>query len=156
MNDERPVNGTRLSTVHCSRTVNGNDMKQESLRPHDVAVLLQLLLSPDPPFRDLAGHCALSVGEAHNAVSRLRLSGLAGPAGDPPNRRGALEFLTHGAASLGRLYRTVQDTAPDTASRPGIPSLPPAIPLRRMRTSILFGPAIRNPNHGSENPAAGP
>jgi len=36
--------------------------EQKSLRPHDVCVLLQISLDPEPTFRDLARLVGLSLG----------------------------------------------------------------------------------------------
>ena len=42
-----------------------------SPKPADVAVALQFSLTPDAPYRELAGADGISHGEAHNAVRRL-------------------------------------------------------------------------------------
>ena len=49
------------------------------LKPADVAVALQLSLTPDVPYRELAAAVGISHGEAHNAVRRLQ-------AARPPRR----------------------------------------------------------------------
>lgn len=46
-------------------------MKTMVLRPHDVAVALQLALEPGLSFPVLAERTGLSLGESHNAVKRL-------------------------------------------------------------------------------------
>lgn len=46
-------------------------MKTMVLRPHDVAVALQLALEPGLSFPLLAERTGLSLGESHNAVKRL-------------------------------------------------------------------------------------
>jgi DNA-binding Lrp family transcriptional regulator len=71
-------------------------MKQESLRPQDVAVLLQLALRPRDTFRDLAAAVGLSLGETHSAVKRLELAGLAAKEQGSVNGRGMREFLLFG------------------------------------------------------------
>ena len=46
-------------------------MRQVSLRPHDVAVALELALRPGESFTPLAEAVGLSLSEAHAAVGRL-------------------------------------------------------------------------------------
>lgn len=46
--------------------------KQETLRPQDVAVALQLVLTPEAAYLELSSSVGLSTGEVHNAVGRLR------------------------------------------------------------------------------------
>jgi hypothetical protein len=53
--------------------------KQPTLRPSDVVVALQLTISPSAQFQQLAESTGISAGECHNAVRRLRLSGLVLP-----------------------------------------------------------------------------
>ena len=53
--------------------------RQPSLRPGDVAVALELALRPAEPFVPLARSVGISLGEAHNAVRRLRAARLLGP-----------------------------------------------------------------------------
>lgn len=67
-----------------------------ALRPHDVCVALQLAISPEIPFRDLAERVGLSLGEAHNSVKRLETAHILLPHRRAANRRALLEFLTHG------------------------------------------------------------
>ncbi len=43
-----------------------------TLKPADVAVALQLSLTPDVPYRELAEDVGISHGEVHNAVRRLK------------------------------------------------------------------------------------
>lgn len=71
-------------------------VKQESLRPHDVAVLLQLALRPRDTFRELAAGVGLSLGETHNAVKRLELARLASKEQGSVNGQGMWEFLSFG------------------------------------------------------------
>lgn len=51
-------------------------MRQTTLRPHDVAVALQLALSPEDGYAALAEAVGLSVSEAHAAVGRLTRASL--------------------------------------------------------------------------------
>lgn len=71
-------------------------MRQESLRPHDVCVLLALALQPVVTYRELAQVVGLSLGETHNASKRLELARLAAPGKAPVSKRGTLEFLSFG------------------------------------------------------------
>lgn len=70
--------------------------KQESLRPHDVCVLLQVALDPAATYRDLASGVGLSLGETHNSAKRLESAGLILRSEDSVNYSGTLEFLGAG------------------------------------------------------------
>lgn len=67
-----------------------------SLRPQDVAVVLQLALTPEVSFAELARRTGVSVGEAHNSVKRLERTELLTQKGQRPNIRRLMEFLLHG------------------------------------------------------------
>lgn len=67
-----------------------------TLRPQDVCVALQLCLTPEVAFRDLAKSVAMSLGETHNATQRLRSARLVLVDRSVPNRPGLAEFLQHG------------------------------------------------------------
>ncbi len=66
------------------------------MRPHDVCVGLQLLISPDVSFRELAHSVGLSLGEAHNSAMRLQVAHLVMPHRRAVNSRPLVEFLVHG------------------------------------------------------------
>jgi len=51
-------------------------MRQVTLRPHDIAVALELALRPGEPFTPLAKAVGLSLSEAHAAVGRLTRASL--------------------------------------------------------------------------------
>lgn len=70
------------------------------LRPHDVAVLLQLVLSPEVSFAELSRRTGVSVGEAHNAVKRLEKTPLLSRKGNRPNVSRLLDFLLHGVPNV--------------------------------------------------------
>jgi DNA-binding Lrp family transcriptional regulator len=70
------------------------------LRPHDVAVVLQLLLSPEVSFAELARRTGVSVGEAHNAVKRLEKTPLLSRKGRRPSSARLLDFLLHGVPNV--------------------------------------------------------
>ncbi|MDP3774359.1 MAG: hypothetical protein Q8Q85_08840, partial [Gemmatimonadales bacterium] len=54
-------------------------LKQPSLRPGDVAVALELAVRPGQGLVPLATAVGISLGEAHNAVRRLRAARLVRP-----------------------------------------------------------------------------
>jgi predicted transcriptional regulator len=66
------------------------------LRPHDVAVALQLVLSPGMPYRALAEKVGLSQGETHNAVKRLAAARLVRSDTRAVHLGALLEFLAGG------------------------------------------------------------
>jgi len=67
-----------------------------SLRPHDVAVVLQLALTPRSSYRALAHAVGLSQGEVHNAVKRLAFARLIRQDTRAVHRGALLEFLAGG------------------------------------------------------------
>lgn len=69
---------------------------QISLRPHDICVALQLVLTPGFSYRELAHDVGLSLGEAHNAVKRLEQARLFIPDPGRVNVPALLELLVHG------------------------------------------------------------
>lgn len=95
-----------------------------SLRPHDVAVALQLCLTPEETFAELSRVTGLSVGEVHNSVKRLEGTRLLTEKGARPDTRVLLDFLVHGVpiAFPGRLGPEVRGVptahgAPDLRER---------------------------------------
>lgn len=66
------------------------------LRPQDVAVALQLVLTPDLPIARVAREVRLSQGEVHNAEQRLRAARLVRRHHRYAERRALLEFILHG------------------------------------------------------------
>lgn len=66
------------------------------LRPHDVCVALQLVLSPEADFRSLASNVGLSLGETHNATKRLQAAQLVLSHRRAANRPRLLEFVLAG------------------------------------------------------------
>lgn len=67
-----------------------------SLKPHDVAVALQLALTPAISYRALAQAVGLSQGESHNSVQRLAFARLLRPDTRTVLRGALLEFLSGG------------------------------------------------------------
>lgn len=73
------------------------DQRPLALRPHDVVVALQLVLTPRASYPELADLVGLSVGESHNSVRRLRAAHLVLPGRSKRvNKRALVEFLLHG------------------------------------------------------------
>lgn len=67
-----------------------------SLRAHDVCTALQLCLTPDATYRELADRTGQSVGESHNSAKRLESARLHLPHRRGVNRVGLVEFLVSG------------------------------------------------------------
>lgn len=67
-----------------------------TLRPHDVAVALQLALTPGLSYRALAEAVGLSQGEAHNVVRRLAAARLVRADTRAAHLGALLEFLSGG------------------------------------------------------------
>lgn len=119
-------------------------MRQESLRPHDVCVLLGLTLHPDATYRALAGVVGLSLGETHNASKRLELARLVAPGRERINRTGALDFLVFGVpyvfpAQMGGPARGI----------PTAHSAPPIAESVQPTGSPIVWPSARGPARGS-------
>ncbi len=70
--------------------------RQTALRPHDVAVALELALSPGKGYEALAKAVGLSLSEAHAAVQRLTHAKLLAPDGRRVLASALLEFLIAG------------------------------------------------------------
>ncbi len=68
------------------------------LKPQDIAVALQLLISPGAKYAVLAMATGLSQGEVHNAVKRLRGARLVLADAQQVHRAALLEFLGSGVA----------------------------------------------------------
>jgi len=66
------------------------------LKPADVAVALQLWLTPEAPYRALAEAVGVSHGEAHNAVQRLQAARLLRAGSRSVKGEALLEFLFGG------------------------------------------------------------
>lgn len=71
-------------------------MRQIVLRPHDVAVALELALRPEEGFVTLADAVGVSVSEAHGAVKRLTQAGLLSREGRRAMRSALLDFVGSG------------------------------------------------------------
>jgi hypothetical protein len=77
-----------MNTAHSPKLI--------SLKPHDVCVGLQLLLTPGAQFRELAADVGLSLGETHNAAKRLEIARLVIPGRRGVHGRPLLDFIIHG------------------------------------------------------------
>ena len=74
--------------------------KQETLRPHDLAVVLALAVRKDAPtatFSQLGATLGLSQSTVCEALQRLKGAGLVRPGTREPNRRALRDFVEHGA-----------------------------------------------------------
>lgn len=69
---------------------------QQSLRPGDLVVALQLSLTPDAPLAAVAADSYRSIGEVHNAVRRLRGARLVDPSTRRVEREPLLQFIRSG------------------------------------------------------------
>lgn len=98
-------------------------MSSKTLRPSDVAVAFQLLLTPRSPYADLARSLHLSVGETHNAVKRLTRSGLVGQRNRLVATKAFYEFLVSGVP-----YVFPAELGPETR---GVPTAHAADPLAK-------------------------
>ena len=72
--------------------------RQPTLRPSDLVVACQLAIAPHEQFTILAESTALSVGECHNAVRRLRLARLILADERRPSNEILCRFLIEGAS----------------------------------------------------------
>jgi DNA-binding Lrp family transcriptional regulator len=87
-------------------------LKQQTLKPQDVAVALRLAESPDASYAALGSDLEMSSSTAHESVERLQLAGLLRPESRQVNRHSLMEFLEHGVrytfpAKLGATVRGV-------------------------------------------------
>lgn len=70
-------------------------MRQEVLRPVDVAVALVLVRSPGQGYEPLSEILGISLSTAHQAVQRLKAAGLVGE-NRHAHKKALAEFLSHG------------------------------------------------------------
>lgn len=71
-------------------------IKQEALKPQDIAVALRLAEKPEAQYADLGSDLGMSVSTAHKAVERLQSAGLLRPGSRAVNKHFLIEFLEHG------------------------------------------------------------
>jgi hypothetical protein len=108
---------------------------QVSLRPHDICVALQLVLTPSFSYRELAHDVGLSLGEAHNSVKRLEQARLFMADPSRVNVPALLDLLVHGVPYVfpGRL-------GPDTQGVPTAHS-GPALAERLSGVDVIVWPS---------------
>lgn len=94
-------------------------MRQEVLRPVDVAVALALAQSPGQGYEPLSELLGVSLSTAHQAVQRLIAAGLAGK-NRQIHRRALVEFLTHGLR-----YAFFAEPGPEVRGVPTAHAAPP-------------------------------
>lgn len=106
---------------------------QPTLRPSDLIVALQLTITPAAQFLSIAGSTGLSAGECHNAVRRLRLSGLVIADERAASAELLWQFLVHGAP-----YAFPAVMGPDTVGVPTGQSSPPFSALIASPTEFVW------------------
>lgn len=94
-------------------------MRQQVLRPVDLAVALRLAFEPEERYESLAEVLGVSLSTAHQAVRRLESAGLV-RSGRATNRRALLEFMAHGVR-----YAFFAELGPETRGVPTAHSAPP-------------------------------
>lgn len=94
-------------------------MRQQVLRPVDVAVALRLAVTPDDRYESLAEVLGVSLSTAHQAVQRLKNAGLVS-SDRKVNPKALFEFLVHGAR-----YSFFPELGPETRGVPTAHSAPP-------------------------------
>lgn len=115
-----------------------------SLKPHDVCVALQLVLTPEADFRSLATSLGVSLGETHNATQRLQAAQLVLSHRRVANRSNLVDFVISGVP-----YAFPGELGPETLGVPTAHSGP------YFRERIDAADVIVWPDHeGSERGAA--
>ena len=107
-------------------------MRQGSLHPGDVVVALQLAIAPESQLATLATGAGRSIGECHNALRRLRDSGLVAPHRRVVEREPFLRFVDAG----------IRVAFPPTIGGETVGIATAFIPLPPLR-SALTGPPAR-------------
>lgn len=113
-----------------------------SLRPHDVCVALQLILTPESDFRSLAKHVGVSLGEAHNATKRLQVAHLVLPHRLVVNRSNLLEYILHGVP-----YSFPGDLGAETLGVPTAHSSP-AFREKIAAADVIVWPSVKGTERG--------
>jgi hypothetical protein len=134
--------------------------RQLTLRPGDVAVALQLALTPELPYRELAAATGVSLGEVHNAVRRLEAARLARAGTRTAAAATLLEFLVHGVphAFPGIVGAETRGVPTAHAAPPLAARMAPADPLvwpdphGRVRGLALTPLYAGAPSRAAENP----
>lgn len=123
----------------------GSFMKDQplSVRPHDVCVALQLILTPESDYRSLAKQVGVSLGEAHNAVKRLQVAHLVLPHRLAVNRRNLLEYLLYGVP-----YSFPGDLGAETLGVPTAHSAP-AFREKIAAADVIVWPSIEGTERGA-------
>ncbi|HKP76978.1 MAG TPA: hypothetical protein VJT67_15715 [Longimicrobiaceae bacterium] len=94
--------------------------KPTVLRPHDIAVALQVVLTPRARFVDLAASLGLSAAEVHNAVRRLQKARLLSVSGRSASVPALQEFAVYGVP-----YAFPAELGPESRGVPTSHSAPP-------------------------------
>lgn len=114
-----------------------------SLRPHDVAVALQLALTPGMPYRALADAVGLSQGETHNVVKRLAAARLVRPDTRAVHLGALLEFLLGGVP-----YAFPAELGAETRGVPTAHAAPPLAAEFPNAESVVW-PAVHGDRRGA-------
>lgn len=109
---------------------------QISLRPHDICVALQLVLTPSFSYRELAQDVGLSLGEAHNSVKRLEQARLFMAEPGKVNVPALLDLLVHGVP-----YVFPGQLGPDTQGVPTAHS-GPALVEHLSGVDVIVWPSV--------------
>lgn len=96
--------------------------KPLSLRPHDIAVALQLAVESSVTYDGLAGRLKLSLGEAHNSVRRLKAARLV----QADDKRVVVSKLLH-FIEAGVPYAFPAELGPAVRGVPTAHSAPPLL-----------------------------
>jgi hypothetical protein len=131
-----------------------------TLRPGDVAVVLQLVLAPELPYRELAAAAGVSLGEVHNAVRRLEAARLVRAGTRTAAASTLLEFLLHGVphAFPGVVGAETRGVPTAHAAPPLAAQMAPTDPLvwpdphGRVRGLALTPLYAGAPSRAAENP----
>ncbi len=117
-------------------------MSSKTLRPGDVAVAFQLLLTPTAPYADLARRVHLSVGETHNAVKRLTQARLVSQRDRRVALRPFYELLVSGVP-----YVFPAELGPETR---GVPTAHAAEPLAKeiLSDEVVVWPSAKGSKRG--------
>jgi hypothetical protein len=124
-------------------------MKQLALHPGDVVVAMQLAIAPEPVLAALAAGAGRSIGECHNALRRLRASGLVASERRTVEREPFLRFVDAGLRVAFPPTIGGETVGIATAFIPGpAPGWAPADPPLGLSTAEFVWPASGGATRG--------
>jgi biotin operon repressor len=102
------------------------NLRQPSMSPHDIVVLLKIVSMDDSSWlqHDLAEALGISQSEISKSINRSKYSGLLDPTGKTVMKYALLEFIIHG-------FRYVFPQRPGALTR-GVPTAHSAEPLKNL------------------------